>query len=189
MIWMVSQRILRPVSHTNARRRGGSLRMSRVSPGARVLKSPASTWNPCWWRAMPAAPRAARARAGARSSWSAPRSGARRRCGQRLARGDDLQEGAAAGPRPVPLVVRDFRAAHEPHRVRRARRPRPACPSAAASRSTTSGRVASCSTTTSGAHCVDHGGERALAARAAVADVVGEQPQRQALSTLPTSVR
>ena len=39
--------VLGDISHTSALSRLGSLRKSSRSPGASVLKSPVSTWNPC----------------------------------------------------------------------------------------------------------------------------------------------
>ena len=188
MIWIVSQRISRPVRCTNVRRRRGSLRRSRVSPGARVLKSPARTWKPCWCFAMPASTaRSSRTRRRLRPV-GVHRAQVQAEDPDRAPRGHDLQERAAAGggrchswwATGTRLMKPTEWRPSDPHAV---------MPHAAARRATTSGRVASWSRTRSGAQSRMTCGQEALAPGAAVADVVGEQPQRQSLSTLPTSVR
>ena len=98
--------------------------------------------------------RAARARAAAPSSWSAPRSGAGRRSATRFVGGHDLQKSAAArraagATRDGAIGIRLMKPTEWPRSAAQV-----VMPVAAASRSTTSGRVASCSTTTSGAHAL-----------------------------------
>ena len=177
-----------PLSQTSARSRAGSLRTSSSSPGASVLKSPTSTCGPGCSRADRGQQRA--------QLVDAPPLGPRRVHGAqvhaehapRRPRRHDLEKGVARHARPVPRRVRDRHAAHEAERLAGRATPTAPCRCPRASRSTTAGCVASCSTTRSGAARADHRGERRLAAGAAVADVVGQESKDHS-SGLSMSVR
>ena len=175
-----------PLSHTNGRRRSGRRPMSSGSPGATVLKSPASDVETVLMTSDAAQQRAQLQHAPLLGPRRVHRAQMHAEDAQRATAGHDFDEGVTRDARLVPLAEGHRPPAQEAERLPGKAR-HSAMPVASAIRSTLAGSVASCSSTRSGAQALMTRGNRVDAAGAAAPDVVGQQAEHQTSGVGPFS--